>query len=89
MLDTIKKNLEKEGEIFLKVKVIPKSGCNKITDIINGTLKIKIKSAPEKNKANKELIKYLGKIFKVPGQCIIIVKGKTSPLKTIKINLNK
>lgn len=89
MIDTIKKNLKTEGEIFLKVKVIPKSGRNEITDIINGTLKIKIKSAPEKNKANKELIKYLGKILKVPGQSILIVKGKTSPQKTIKISLNK
>jgi uncharacterized protein (TIGR00251 family) len=65
------------------VKVIPNS---KEIKIINGNpLIVKLKSPPENNKANKELIEVLSQHFKVPKTKIKIVKGIKSRIKLIKI----
>ncbi|OGJ43725.1 hypothetical protein A3I58_01720, partial [Candidatus Peregrinibacteria bacterium RIFCSPLOWO2_02_FULL_39_10] len=62
---------------------------NEISEIIKDeegqTIKIRIKAAPEKGKANKELIKFLSKEFSIPKQNIEIISGKTSQLKLLKI----
>ncbi len=66
----------------IKVKVRPNSREQKIEQITNNEYKISLKSTPENNKANLELIKLLKKHFKkIPK----IIKGKTSKNKTIKI----
>jgi uncharacterized protein (TIGR00251 family) len=46
---------------------------------------ISIKSAPERGKANRELIKRLAKHFQVPENNIRIVSGLTSRKKIIDI----
>ena len=75
--------------MYLRIKVIPKSSKNEISEIIKDeegqTIKIRIKAAPEKGKANKELIKFLSKEFSIPKQNIEIISGKTSQLKLLKI----
>jgi len=76
-------------DMYLRIKVIPKSSKNEISEIIKDeegqTIKIRIKAAPEKGKANKELIKFLSKEFSIPKQNIEIISGKTSQLKLLKI----
>ena len=85
---SLKQKLQKEGEIILTIKVIPKSKKTQLVGLLNdGKLKIKIAAVPEKGKANQELIKFLSKIFEVKSRQIEIIQGETSPLKTIKINL--
>jgi uncharacterized protein (TIGR00251 family) len=77
---------------YLRIKVIPKSQKNEISEIMEDeegqTIKIRIKAAPEKGKANKELIKLLSKEFSLPKQNIEIISGKTSQLKLLKITWN-
>ena len=66
---------------YIRVKVIPKSSTQGISEIlkesIDGeevlTYKIRIKSAPEKGKANAELIKFLAKEFTTPSNKISII----------------
>ena len=70
----------------LKVKVIPKSSQNKIIPV-DDFLKIKITTAPEKGKANKQVIKMLAKKFNVPTSQIEIVRGLTSQEKIVKIDI--
>lgn len=48
-------------------------------------IKIKLRSKPEKGKANKELIELLSRTLKVPKGSIKIVSGKTSRTKVIEI----
>ncbi len=76
---------------YLRVKVLPKSPKTELVDImVDGsgekTHKIRIKAAPEKGKANAELIKFLSKHFSVPKENIKILSGKTEALKLIKID---
>ena len=81
---------------YIRVKVIPKSSTQGISEIlkesIDGeevlTYKIRIKSAPEKGKANAELIKFLAKEFTTPKENIEIISGKTDRIKLIRITQN-
>ena len=51
----------------------------------DGTLKVRVKSKPIEGKANRNLIKLLGKQLKVPKSSIEIIKGEKSRNKTVKI----
>ena len=88
IITQVKVNLQNEKEITIPVKVTPKSGKHEISDILeDGTIKIKLRSAPEQNKANEELIELLAKTFEIRPQNIRILKGQKSPLKTIQIKI--
>lgn len=49
-------------------------------------LRIYVKAAPVDGKANKEVIKVLSEVLKVPKTRIRIVRGETSNIKTIEID---
>jgi len=69
----------------IKVKVSPCSSESHIIESLEGDLKVKIKSAPIKGKANQELIELLAKYYKVSKNQIEIIKGQTSKNKIIEI----
>ncbi len=74
-------NETKDG-ILVNIKISPNSKKNEIIkdgDII----KIKITAQPIDGKANKAVIEFLSKNFKIPKTSIKIVKGETSKEKTI------
>ncbi|RAI12091.1 MAG: YggU family protein [Candidatus Melainabacteria bacterium] len=68
--------------LIIKLKISPNASKNEIikTDEI---VKVKVTAQPIENKANKALIEFLSKNFKVPKSSIEIVKGETSKEKTI------
>ena len=66
---------------LIKVKVISNSSCTKLVED-NGSLKVYLKSIPEKNKANDELIKYFKKKF---GVKVMIKSGVRSRLKVLNV----
>jgi len=68
------------------VKVVPSSGRSAWKMDKSGMLKSYLKSPPEKNEANQELVKNIAKALKVPQESIIIIGGATSRTKRIKIN---
>ena len=65
----------------LKLKVIPHAGLTEIK-AEEGRLKLYLKSAPEKGKANLELIKFFKKEFKLS---VRIKSGETSREKILEI----
>ncbi|MDD3231952.1 MAG: DUF167 domain-containing protein [Clostridia bacterium] len=70
--------------ITFEVKVIPNSSKNELIKIENG-YKVRIKGAPVDGQANKMLIKFLSKEFKISQKSIEIIRGKTSKNKIISI----
>ena len=71
---------------YLKIKVLPKSPKTEIVDTLeDGTLKIRVAAPPEKGKANSELIRFLAKHFNVKKESVILISGKSDPIKLIKI----
>jgi len=68
--------------IIVNIKISPNAKKNEI--IKDGDItKIKITAQPIDGKANKALVEYLSKTFKVPKTSIKIIKGETSKEKTI------
>ena len=74
---------------LLKLKVKPNAKGNLVNNfVILGNisyLKLSIKSIPEKGKANKEVINYLAKEWKLTRNDLEITKGHSNNFKTILI----
>lgn len=72
--------------MYVKIKVIPKAPKTEIVEeMADGTLKIRVAAPPEKGKANAELQKFLAKYFQTSKDNIVIISGKTDPLKLVRI----
>lgn len=70
--------------LLIKLKIVPNSSKNDII-IEDEFIKVKVTAQPIENKANKALVEFLSKKFKIPKTSIQIVKGDTSKEKTILI----
>ncbi|MDO8467897.1 MAG: DUF167 domain-containing protein [Nanoarchaeota archaeon] len=70
--------------MILSIKVKPSSGKQEIEKISESEFKVYLKSHPENNKANEELIKLLKKHF--GAKEVKIRSGKTSKKKLVEIN---
>lgn len=71
------------GAIFT-LKISPNASKNEI--IKNETeIKVKITAQPIDGKANKSLIEFLSKNFKIPKSYFSIIRGETSKEKTILV----
>ena len=75
---------ETENGLLIKIKIVPNSSKNEIV-LEDEFIKIKITAQPIENKANKALVEFLSKTFKVAKSNIEIVKGDTSKEKTLLI----
>jgi len=86
MLDGLKEILAKEKKLTLKIKVHALAKQNKVKSVlVDGTIKVDIRKAPELGKANEELIDLLSKEFSVKPSQINIFLGKFSSDKIVKI----
>ncbi len=78
--------VEKEEEyVIFSIKALPNSSKNLIVGILDESLKIKIKAPAVEGAANKELVKFLAKYFRVAKSDITFVGGETSKRKRLKI----
>ncbi len=90
MIEKYLENLAKNKEIYLRIKVVPGAPRNEFREeMADETLKIAVAAAPEKNKANLELIKFLAQEFKVAKNQVKILSGAGERLKLIKISKDK
>lgn len=72
--------------MIIKVKISPKAKQTEVIGLLaNGTIKIRIKEAPEKGKANKALTTFLAETLKLSQKEIVILQGKTDQLKLISL----
>ena len=69
----------------IRVRVKPRSSRRAILECKEGVWQIALTSPPEDGKANKELLKLLGKALGVPPSSLIIVSGDKSREKKIEI----
>ncbi len=79
---------ETDAGILISFKISPNASKNEIIKTEDG-IKIKITAQPVDGKANKALIEFLSKHFKIPKTSIEIVKGHTSKEKTILLKTDK
>ena len=79
----------KDGYIIINVKAIPNSSKNVIAEVMEDQIKVKIKAPAVEGAANKELVKFFSKEFKVSKSDIEFVGGMTSKRKRIKLPFNE
>lgn len=68
--------------ILVNLKIVPNSSKNDIV-LEDEFIKVKITAQPIEGKANKALVEFLSKKFKIPKTSIEIVKGDTNKEKTL------
>ena len=70
----------------LRVKVIPKSSRSEIVGAMaDGTLRVKIAAAPEKGKANDELIALVAEHFRCRKSAVQIKAGASGRTKLVSV----
>ena len=80
---------ETKDGLIIKLRIAPNASKNEIIKSDDGSVKVKITAPPIDGKANKALVEYFSKIFKIPKSYIEIIKGETSKDKTILIKNSK
>ena len=78
---------ETQEGLLIRIKIVPNSSKNDLI-IEDEVIKVKVTAQPIENKANKALVEFLSKKFKVPKTSIQIVKGDTSKEKTLLFSIN-
>lgn len=79
--------MTREDGIIVKLKISPNASKNEIIKTDDG-VKVKITAQPVEGKANKALIEFLSKHFKIPKSSIEILRGETSKEKTLLIKIS-
>lgn len=85
-LEDLKKKISQTGKAVFHVKVSP--GADKTEwqeSLADGTLKLKVKEAPERGKANQSVINFIASFFRVSRKSVSIIAGGGARLKRIKI----
>lgn len=70
---------------LLAVKVQARAKNPGVQKLAAGTFRVRVLAAPEKGRANREVIERLAEFLGVPRSCLKIVRGETSPDKQIKV----
>jgi len=75
-------------EKIITLKIIPNSKVNKVVEQKTDYLKIKLTAQAQAGKANKALLDFLSKYYKIPKSRITILRGLKNREKVIKILLS-
>ncbi len=74
-----------DTQVRLHIKAQPAASKNEFCGIYGkDAVKIRIKAPAVEGAANKELVKFLSKSFKVPKSDIILRSGQNSKIKTVE-----
>jgi uncharacterized protein (TIGR00251 family) len=79
-----------EGHVSLRIKAQPNASKSEFCELYGeDAIKIRIKAPAVEGAANKELVKFLSKSFKVPKSDIIFKTGQNSKIKIIAFPLTE
>jgi uncharacterized protein len=67
------------------VRIVPRASRSEIVGEHDGALRIRIAAPPVDGAANRELIRTLAKMFKLPQNAVEIVSGANSKNKTVRV----
>jgi len=84
-IDVLALRVEAEA-VLLPVKVVAGASQTSVLGEWNGRVRIAVAAAPQRGKANAELLAFLAKRLRVRKCDVAIVAGEASPLKTIRID---
>ena len=86
----LRRRLAHEGALVLDIKAVPRSRTAGVSDVMaNGVLKVKVRAAAEKGRANFETCAILAEYLGVPKRSVEMIDGHTSPQKRVRITSEK
>ena len=85
MTSRVGRQSEDEHVITLTVRVVPRASRSEIAGYHDGALRIRVAAAPVEGAANRELIRFLSKSFRVPQSAVTITSGSNSKNKITQI----
>jgi hypothetical protein len=75
----------REGRVSLRIKAQPKASKSEFCEVYGeDAIKIRIKAPAVEGAANRELVKFLSKSFKVSKSAIIFKTGEHSKIKIVE-----
>ena len=79
-----------ENRVTLRIKAQPAASKNALCEVYgDDAIKIRIKAPAVEGAANKELVKFLAKSFKIPKSDIVFKSGETSKIKIVEFPLTE
>ncbi len=75
-----------EDYIIIQILALPRASKSEISGLHDGRLKVRLKAPPVDGAANKELIRFLSKLLKVPKSGFTLLKGHANRRKVMQIN---
>ena len=80
----------RESKVSLRIKAQPNASRSEFCELYGeDAIKIRIKAPAVEGAANKELVKFLSKSFKVPKSDIIFKTGQNSKIKILEFPLTE
>ena len=71
---------------LLNLRVQPGASRSEISGFVQGVLRVKVTAAPEKGKANAELLRFLSEVLGVSKSYLTLIKGKSSRSKLVAVD---
>jgi len=79
-----------DGQVVMRIKAQPAASRNEFCGLYSEeAIKIRIKAPAVEGAANKELIKFLAKSFKLPKSAIVFKSGESSKIKRVEFPLTE
>lgn len=83
-LTGLKADLAAKKLIYLRIRAVPKSATTEFTEILaDGSIKLRVRGAAEKGKANSEVCDFLQKFFGASE--VVITAGTSDRVKLVRI----
>lgn len=80
----------RDGKVSLRIKAQPAASKNEFCEIYGeDAIKIRIKAPAVEGAANKELVKFLSKSFKVSKSEVVFKSGQNSKIKIVEFPLTE
>lgn len=76
-------------DLLLSIKVQPRASKDELAEILGDSLKIRITAPPVDGAANKHLIAFLAKVFKVSKSQVTLMSGETGRDKRLRVHAPK
>ena len=76
---------EVDGGARLRLRVKPGSHNDRLVGAYGGCLKVEVRAAPERGKANAAVAKLLARVFAVSSSAVVVVAGSGSKDKLVEV----
>ncbi len=76
---------QRPGAVRLSVRVQPRASRSEVVGEHDGALKVRLAAPPVEGEANRELVRFLGKLLGVAPSRLTVVAGATGKSKVVEI----